>query len=318
MERSEIRGRCTRRCCGRPRITLVESRGCARALAQQRRPVSHPRSSNRTCPFQSSGFPTGFIVDSQTHAHRPLESHHPHGTEHPFLRELAGALRRHLVTPPQKVPHCVIDMLVNRPVSLARRTTAEVCSPAFQYLIQPLTHLFPWLHVARHQQLSHFRLDPGHALLRRTVPEILPPRSRTVVRSECVSQKIESLLTGVPDTRLLLVESQLQPLQHPARPVQCLRRFPATENHKIVRVVHHVRPKLLSPPALPPALQHPVHVQVGEHRTDHPALRGTAIIILAARQPPLPVSIPLFDRHFQPHLDQMQHVPIDDSPSHTL
>jgi len=30
-------------------------------------------------------------------------------TEHPFLRELAGALRRHLVTPPQKVPHFVID-----------------------------------------------------------------------------------------------------------------------------------------------------------------------------------------------------------------
>src|ERR1035438_9568357 len=48
------------------------------------------------------------------------------------------------------------------------------------------------------------------------------------------------------------------------------------------------------------------------------ALRSTAIVILAARQPPLPVSIPLFDRHLQPHLDQMQHVPIDDSPSHTL
>src|SRR5450759_4662707 len=105
----------------------------------------------------------------------------PHRTEHPFLRELAGALRRHLVTPPQKVPHFVIDMLVNRPVRLARGTAAEVCSPAFQYLIQPLAHLFPWLHVARHQQLSHFRLDPGHALLRRTVPDILPPRSRTVV-----------------------------------------------------------------------------------------------------------------------------------------
>src|SRR5450759_2256639 len=165
MERSEIRGRCTRRCCGRPRITLVESRMGAVAWAIRHRPVSHPRSSNRTCGFPASGFPTGFIVDSQTHAPRPLESHHPHRTEHPFLRELAGALRRHLVTPPQKVPHFVIDMLLNRPVGLARGTAAEVCSPAFQYLIQPLAHLFPWVHVARHQQLSHFRLDPGHALL---------------------------------------------------------------------------------------------------------------------------------------------------------
>ena len=31
----------------------------------KRRPVFHPRSSNRTCLFQASGFPTGFIVGSR-------------------------------------------------------------------------------------------------------------------------------------------------------------------------------------------------------------------------------------------------------------
>src|SRR5215467_7174676 len=34
----------------------------------------------------------------------------------------------------------------------------------------------------------------------------------------------------------------------------------------------------------------------------HPALRSTSILVLSARQPPLPVAIPLLDRYFQPHL----------------
>ena len=42
------------------------------------------------------------------------------------------------------------------------------------------------------------------------------------------------------------------------------------------------------------------------------------IVILAARQPPLRGCVPLLDRHLQPHLDQMQHLPIHDSPCHTL
>src|SRR6266496_579271 len=36
----------------------------------ERRPVSHPRSSNRTCRFPASGFPTGFTVDSRTRSTR--------------------------------------------------------------------------------------------------------------------------------------------------------------------------------------------------------------------------------------------------------
>ncbi len=107
------------------------------------RAVSHPRSSNRTCPFRASGFPTGFIVDSRTRAHRPLQAHYAQRAEHPFLRELAGALRRHLVAPPQKVPHFVIDILVDCPISLRRAPAAEVGSPALQLLIQPLAHFRP-------------------------------------------------------------------------------------------------------------------------------------------------------------------------------
>src|SRR5208337_4445691 len=38
---------------------VEEGRG---GLALRRRPVSLPRSSNRTCPIKASGFPTDFIV----------------------------------------------------------------------------------------------------------------------------------------------------------------------------------------------------------------------------------------------------------------
>ena len=47
----------------------VESRMGASTDAE-RRPVSHPRSSNRTCRFPASGFPTGFTGDSRTRSTR--------------------------------------------------------------------------------------------------------------------------------------------------------------------------------------------------------------------------------------------------------
>jgi hypothetical protein len=51
----------------------------------------------------------------------------------------------------------------------------------------------------------------------------------------------------------------------------------------VIRIVHHVRPKLFPPPGLPKPLQYPVHVQIREPWTDHPALRSTAIMLLSAR-----------------------------------
>jgi site-specific DNA recombinase len=52
--------------------------------------------------------------------------------------------------------------------------------------------------------------------------------------------------------------------------------------------------------------------------SDDTALRGSAGAALPTADPRFAVFIPLLDRHLQPHLDQMQHVPIDNSPSHAL
>src|ERR1035441_421489 len=84
--------------------------------------------------------------------------------------------------------------------------------------------------------LAHTLFDPVHTLLRRTTADVLPPQALAEVRPECITQKIELLLTGVPNTRLLLVESQSQPRQHSTRPSQCLVRFSRSEEHEVVRV----------------------------------------------------------------------------------
>src|SRR3989475_2488701 len=295
----------------------VESRTGA-GTDVKRRPVSRPRSSNRTCPFRASGFPTGFIADSRTRGSWPLESEDPQRAIHPFPGELAGALRRHLVPPSQEIPHTIIHVLIDCLIRPAFAPAVEGLPPALQLLIQLLTNLFPRCSVPPLQHVAHFLLDPAHALVRRTVSDVLSPVPRIDVRSECISQKIESFPPGIPKARLLFVECQIQPPQPLTRPLQCLLRLSATEDHEIIRVVHYMRLKLLSPPGLPPALQHPVHVQVRQRRTDHSPLRSSAIIILPARYPPFPVFIPLLDWRLDPHLDQMQHLPIDDSPCHAL
>src|SRR4029077_17253295 len=63
---------------------MVESRMGAVAWAFGHRPVSHPRSSNRTSRFPASGFPTGFTA---RHATGPLGAG-VGGTERLVLGEL--------------------------------------------------------------------------------------------------------------------------------------------------------------------------------------------------------------------------------------
>ena len=73
-----------------------------------------------------------------------------------------------------------------------------------------------------------------------------------------------------------------------------------------------------SPFGVLPTLQETVHVQVGEQWADHSTLRGPAVVVLPTRQPTFPVPVAFLDRNSKPHLDQTQHVPIDDSAGDTL
>src|SRR6516162_5915370 len=68
------------------------------------------------------------------------------------------------------------------------------------------------------------------------------------MRPERVTQKVEALLTRLLDAGLRLIQGDPHPCDHLPRPIQCLSRFPATENHEVVRVVYDMSVKLTGAP----------------------------------------------------------------------
>src|SRR5215831_20489298 len=93
------------------------------------------RSSNRTCRFPASGFPTGFTADSRTRLHLiTAELHYSQLAKHRFDTEAIGAAGVHLVTPPQEMPYALIDVVANRPIRCCPGSVAEVRRPAPQSL----------------------------------------------------------------------------------------------------------------------------------------------------------------------------------------
>src|SRR5712691_7327812 len=97
----------------------------------KRRPVSHPRSSNRTCGFPASGFPTGFTVDSRTRSQLYLtELEQSQLAENNIVRVPSGAVRRHFVTLPQEMPHAIRNVMIDRPIGLRPGSIAEVVRPS--------------------------------------------------------------------------------------------------------------------------------------------------------------------------------------------
>src|SRR5450759_1793724 len=202
--------------------------------------VSLPRSSNRTGPFRASGFPTDFTTGSRKSPKMDItQPKHAHLPEHNRDREPGSAARSHLVTMPEKIPHALIDVVIDRTISHQPRPVTEVVRPAPQNPVELISHLRPGRHVLAHQQVSHLLPQLGHALFRRTCPEILVTILPKTMRPEAVSQKIKLLAPCRLDAGLRLVQRESDPGHHTPRPIQCLRRAAATENHEIIGVVDH-------------------------------------------------------------------------------
>src|SRR5205823_8531474 len=86
----------------------------------------------------------------------------------------------------------------------------------------------------------------------------------------------------------------------------------------IIGVVDDLGLKSLTPSGDSPIFQKAVHVQVCEQGTNYSALRCSAGALLPSTHPPTAALIPLVNRALQPHLDQTQHIPIDNSAGDTL
>src|ERR1035438_2180103 len=101
-----------------PKAPAVESRMGAGA-DHGGRPVSHPRSSNRTCGFPASGFPTGFIADSRTRDNPATpEPEDSQLAVNPLHRKLTSTLRGYLVPPSQEMPYPFLHTLIDHTVCL--------------------------------------------------------------------------------------------------------------------------------------------------------------------------------------------------------
>jgi hypothetical protein len=105
----------------------VESRMGASADAE-RRPVSHPRSSNRTCGLPASGFPTGFTVDSRTRPQLHLaELQNSQLAKHHFCRRRRSPSLHAVLTTPVDRCRC---LLVEETGALPRRVSSLPVQPS--------------------------------------------------------------------------------------------------------------------------------------------------------------------------------------------
>ena len=109
---------------------MVESRMGAVAWAIRQRSVSHPRSSNRTCPIKASGSPTGF---AERHTAGPCGADVRDAADRVLHRQrhkrTVGCRARHFVPSGEEVAHALINVSVNATECRSARPVAEVVRP---------------------------------------------------------------------------------------------------------------------------------------------------------------------------------------------
>src|SRR5438309_2006305 len=108
-------------------LRLVESRKGAVA-SRKASPVSLPRSSNRTCGFPASGFPTGFIVRPTT----VVQRQNPEPPKDQIAGEAFGSAAGYLMPPSEEMSDASADVVINRFVCPAACSIAEIGRPTAQ------------------------------------------------------------------------------------------------------------------------------------------------------------------------------------------
>src|SRR5512132_1459870 len=150
---------------------------CAPSLVQSRKgavaafggSVSPPRSSNRTCGFPASGFPTGFIArHTAAVPNERAGGGAPRARRTPLRAESGWCRARAPLTSNQEATDPLVDVVVDRSIRRQAGAVAEVRRPASQQAGEPIAHLGPATHIAGSEHIADLCLEPQHALLRRT------------------------------------------------------------------------------------------------------------------------------------------------------
>src|SRR5713226_7161127 len=103
------------------------------------RPVSLPRSSNRTCRFPASGFPTEFSQSPRRSP--PRHANHTMFPEDELGRKPARSASRVTMPLTQEVPHPPLHVTVHDVIGPGQRPVAEVLPPSPQLRVETGTDL---------------------------------------------------------------------------------------------------------------------------------------------------------------------------------
>src|SRR5687768_9474655 len=207
----------------------------------------------------------------------------------------------------------MINVVVNRTVRPQSCPIAKVVCPAPQHPIEPPYHFLPWVLIARAKQCCYALLRPLNRFLRRLRSQIPVAIFPIPLWPKTVAQKIEPLLSCITNTSLAFVERKLNCTHHTTRPLKRLNRVLAAQDHQVVSVIDDVCPILLSLSLLMPSSQEPMHVDVGQQRTDDSPLRRPHLAPLASRHASISPLVTLLHRYFQPSPDELQHLLVHDS-----
>ena len=140
---------------------IVESRTGAIANI-----VSGPRSSNRTCGFPASGFPTSFTARSRKPATlQAPQTENSQRSEDVLNRKAACTSRRYFVAPTQKLTYALTNVAIHRLICARSSAAAKVVRPASKHAIQSVSHNRPRTHLMRAKQVIHCKLQACDASL---------------------------------------------------------------------------------------------------------------------------------------------------------
>jgi hypothetical protein len=118
----------------------------------------------------------------------------------------------------------VLTLPAVRPVTAQGRATATGVAVIPH---EAVANFFPGAVFTRTQHFVNPLLESLDRLLGRTGCQVGLAGFPPVARPKSVAQKIEAFLLGIPDTGLLLVQSQAQPRHHRSRPLSRFLRFSA-------------------------------------------------------------------------------------------
>ena len=234
----------------------------------------------------------------------------------PRVGESCRSATLQLVLPSKPLAEPMPRVAVNGSVGRAHRSQTEVVRPSQKLPVQ-----FRYSVLDRRPQpsaagqLVDLGLEAVDLLRRRRRPDGRATRPRRVTQPNRVTQEVHTLLRHAAQARLGLVHRQPQLRHHQSHHPHRFVGGAAATDHEIIGIVDDVSVKAFLVPQCLPTQNEPTHINIRQQWREWRPLRAAPSLVLVAGRPMMPPPIvDCFHRRFEPHLDQLQEMPIADAP----